>query len=76
MVQKVIEFFRHEDKNTRDNRWIFGSMLVGSVLSLIAAFALSHGWFWWMMLAELLVAIPIYVGLLVLVSRLRWPSID
>jgi len=41
MVQKVVEFFRHKDKNTRDNRWIFGSMLVGSVLSLIAAFALS-----------------------------------
>lgn len=41
MVRKVIDFFRHDDKNIRDNRWIFGSMLVGSALSLLAAFVLS-----------------------------------
>src|SRR5664279_2118440 len=41
MYNKVRAFFRHEDKNLRDNRWIFASMLVGAILSLIAAFVLS-----------------------------------
>lgn len=40
-MRKVIEYFRHDDKKLRDNRWIFASMLVGSVLSLIASFVLS-----------------------------------
>lgn len=41
MFKKLHAFFRHEDKNLRDDRWIFISMLVGAVLSLIAAFVLS-----------------------------------
>lgn len=41
MFKKVHSFFRHEDKNLRDDRWIFISMLVGAILSLIAAFVLS-----------------------------------
>jgi uncharacterized membrane protein len=40
-MRKVVEFFTHHDKKLRDNRWIFTSMLIGSVLSLIAAFVLS-----------------------------------
>ncbi len=40
-MKKVIEFFTHKDKNLRDNRWIFTSMLVGAMLSLLAAFVLS-----------------------------------
>ncbi len=40
-MRKVIEYFRHDDKKERDNRWIFASMLVGSILSLIASFVLS-----------------------------------
>lgn len=40
-ARQVIKFFRHEDKNLRDNRWIFVSMLVGALLSLLAAFVLS-----------------------------------
>ena len=40
-MRKVIDYFRHDDKKLRDNRWIFASMLVGSVLSLIASFVLS-----------------------------------
>lgn len=38
---KIIEFFTHKDRNLRDNRWIFGSMLVGALLSLLASFVLS-----------------------------------
>jgi uncharacterized membrane protein len=41
MFSKLKEFFTHEDLKFRDNRWIFTSMLVGSILSLIASFVLS-----------------------------------
>lgn len=41
MFDTIRHFFTHEDKTLRDNRWIFGSMLVGSILSLIAALVLS-----------------------------------
>ena len=41
MFKSVYEFFTHKDKTLRDNRWIFGSMLVGSIASLIASLVLS-----------------------------------
>ncbi|MEO5499754.1 MAG: vitamin K epoxide reductase family protein, partial [Candidatus Saccharimonadales bacterium] len=41
MLDSVKTYFTHNDKKTRDNRWIFVSMLVGSVLSLLASFVLS-----------------------------------
>jgi uncharacterized membrane protein len=41
MFSKLKTFFTHEDKNLRDNRWIFVSMLLGALLSLLAAFVLS-----------------------------------
>lgn len=40
-MYKIIDFFTHNEKKVRDNRWIFTSMLVGSALSLLAAFVLS-----------------------------------
>lgn len=40
-MHKIKDFFFHTDKKLRDDRWIFTSMLVGSVLSLLAAFVLS-----------------------------------
>jgi uncharacterized membrane protein len=40
-MNKVINFFTHNDKKLRDDRWIFASMLVGALLSLLAAFVLS-----------------------------------
>ena len=40
-MRKFLEFFTHKDRNLRDNRWIFTSMLIGSVLSLLASFVLS-----------------------------------
>lgn len=42
MFRKIREYFTHEEKILRDNRWIFASMLVGSILSLIASFVLSQ----------------------------------
>lgn len=41
MLNKFREFFTHEDNKIADNRWIFTSMLVGALLSLLAAFVLS-----------------------------------
>lgn len=41
MLTNIKNYFTHEDKKLRDNRWIFTSMLVGSILSLLASFVLS-----------------------------------
>lgn len=41
MLNKILNYFTHEDKKTKDNRWIFTTMLLGAILSLIAAFVLS-----------------------------------
>lgn len=41
MFANAVSFFRHKDKNLRDDRWIFLSMLVGALLSLLASFVLS-----------------------------------
>ena len=41
MFKSIKNFFSHKDKKMRDNRWIFTSMLVGAILSLIASFVLS-----------------------------------
>jgi len=41
MLRKIKDYFTHEDRKIRDNRWIFLSMLVGAICSLIASFVLS-----------------------------------
>lgn len=41
MLTSIKEFFTHDEKKIRDDRWIFTSMLVGAILSLIASFVLS-----------------------------------
>ena len=41
MLHRVKRFFTHEDRKLRDDRWIFFSMLVGAIISLVAAFVLS-----------------------------------
>jgi len=51
-------------------------MILAGALSGIAIWTFSKGWFQWLILAELIVAIPLYIGLSALVSRLRWRSID
>ncbi len=40
-MRNIVNYFTHKDKKLRDNRWIFASMLVGSILSLLASFVLS-----------------------------------
>lgn len=41
MLHKIKSFFTHEDRKLRDNRWIFFSMLIGGLGSLVASFVLS-----------------------------------
>lgn len=41
MLSKVKDYFTHDEKKIRDNRWIFTSMLVGALLSLLSSFVLS-----------------------------------
>lgn len=41
MFSRIRNYFTHDDKRIRDDRWIFTSMLVGACLSLVAAFVLS-----------------------------------
>ena len=41
MFKPIYDFFTPKDKTLRDNRWIFGSMLAGSIASLIASLVLS-----------------------------------
>lgn len=40
-LHTIKAYFTHEDKKLRDNRWIFISMLIGSLLSLLASFVLT-----------------------------------
>jgi len=42
MLRKIKDYFTHEDRKIRDNRWIFLSMLIGAICSLIASFVLSN----------------------------------
>jgi hypothetical protein len=51
---------------------MFAVMLLAAVLSGITSWAFSAGWFGWLIVAELLVVIPAYVGGRMLVSKLRW----
>lgn len=41
-MSKLLDFFMHRDRDLRDNRWIFGMMLAGALLSLLASFVLSN----------------------------------
>lgn len=41
MFKAVKTFLNHSDKKVRDNRWIFTSMIIGAILSLLASFVLS-----------------------------------
>lgn len=41
MFKRIKFYFLPSDKELRDNRWIFTSMLIGALLSLLASFVLS-----------------------------------
>jgi len=51
---------------------MFGAM----AMSGIASWTLQAGYFWWMILAEAVIALPAYFGLAALVSRQRWRPME
>lgn len=55
---------------------MFGVMIPAALLSGLASWAFTTGWFGWMLLGELLIVVPLYFGLRALVSKRTWPSIE
>jgi ABC-2 type transport system permease protein len=51
-------------------------MIFAAALSGIAAWAYKAGWFWWLILAEIAIALPVYFGLAAIISRLRWKPLE
>ena len=65
-----------EAKSANRSMIMIGVMFISIALSGIALWSWSNGWFKWMLLAELLVTVPVYIGLRIVVSKLRWQSIE
>jgi hypothetical protein len=65
-----------EAKSANRSMIMFAVMIVSLGLSGIALWSWSTGWFKWMILGELLVTVPVYIGLRILASKLRWQSIE
>jgi len=55
---------------------MMGVMILSVLLSLVAIWAYQSGWFWWFLLAEIALAVPVYLALRAKTSRQRWRSID
>ena len=55
---------------------MIGVMMVSAALSGLAVLAWSGGWFWYLMLFELIVVAAVYIKLRALISASRWPSME
>ncbi len=55
---------------------MLGVMLVTLAVSGIAYWSWTAGWFKWVIISELFVCIPVFIGLRLAVARLRWQPID
>ena len=51
-------------------------MLVAMAISAVAAVTYKFGYIWWMILAEAVILLPVYFGLLAFVSRKRWNTLE
>jgi ABC-2 type transport system permease protein len=51
-------------------------MLVAMAISAVAAVTYKFGYIWWMILAEAVILLPVYFGLLAFVSRKRWHTLE
>lgn len=65
-----------EAKSVGRTMKIFAFFFPAMFLAGIAAWAYSSGWIVWMLVAELLVIVPLYVILKGVVSRQRWRPLD
>ncbi|HWC58396.1 MAG TPA: hypothetical protein VHC44_01785 [Verrucomicrobiae bacterium] len=71
-----LSFPNEEAKSAKRNVKMIGVMVLAAALSVVATFAYKMGWFWWLILAEVVIATPVYFGLLAVISRLRWKPIE
>ena len=65
-----------EAKSTSRGLQMIGVMMVSGILSALASWAWSGGWFGWLLLFELVVASVLYVGLRASISAARWPPLE
>lgn len=55
---------------------LIGVMMIAMALSGLASWAWSDGWFWWLVLAETIVAAGIYAGLYASLRTVRWKPLE
>ncbi len=55
---------------------MLGVMLFTLAVSGIAYWSWTAGWFKWVIITELLIGVPVFIGLRLAVARLRWQPID
>ena len=65
-----------EAKSTSRGMQMIGVMIVSGLLSGLATWAWSGGWFGWLLLFELVTASVLYVGMRASISAARWPPME
>lgn len=65
-----------EAKSAGRGLTMVGVMLVSGLLSGLAAWAWSAGWYWWLVSVEVVAVAAIYVGMRTAISGARWPSLE
>jgi hypothetical protein len=65
-----------EAKSAGRGMTMIGVMVIAAVLSGIATWAWSAGWFWWLVLIEGVLAAGIYAALYATLRSVRWPPLE
>jgi hypothetical protein len=65
-----------EAKSASRGLMVIALMFVAGLLSGLAAWAWSSGWFGWLLLVEVIIVSALYVGLRALISAARWPPME
>jgi len=65
-----------EARSVRRNLKMFAVIFVAMPVAGLAVWSFDAGWFQWLVLGELALVIPLYIGLRVLASKLRWQPIE
>jgi hypothetical protein len=65
-----------EPKSASRGLHLIGVMMISLALAGIAMWSWTGGWFGWLMLVEVLIAVPLYAGLRASVASTRWESLE
>ena len=65
-----------EAKSAGRGLTMIGVMVVSGLLSGAATWAWSGGWFWWLVVFELVAVAALYVGMRASISAARWPPME